>query len=313
MQDPGLPPSLHLDLELLARLRPDSPRSDWERTLRRTGLLSLRPSESQAGRLIADIQAQFEASAAPDRAIVQADTPLKPMDTRSLQGIALAGIALLILAAVYQHAGVALFGALLLGGAAWLWRLPGEQQQRLSNKNNQIYANLQNLLSLSFIEPMGGTVVESTPHRELILLRLDQLAQADQRVQGHIEDVEVMLHKISDLNEKIGSSREDAKTIRLRERIQSHHALRAQIQRQHKRLSEALRAVDARLERRRALALRAALSEQAGRLVEPSADLAAAEAEVDLLEVDQEIKRLDLQEIQDTLQLRALLEVSALR
>ncbi|HNC95051.1 MAG TPA: hypothetical protein PKW90_02940 [Myxococcota bacterium] len=55
MSDP-LPPRLVLDQELLARLGPQSSRAEWERTLKRTGLATVEPGQTRAGKLLSAIQ-----------------------------------------------------------------------------------------------------------------------------------------------------------------------------------------------------------------------------------------------------------------
>jgi hypothetical protein len=315
MQEPGLPPTVILDLELLARLRPDSPRADWERTLRRTGLLQLRPTDTPAGQLIARLQQQFAAwTGAPARKSMQ----VRPMDPRTLQGMGAVGGALLVIG-LLQDTALWRLGALLLGLTVGLVLFTHYRNQNtdVSNYSNEMYSTLKKLMEYSFIEPMGNTVIEATPHRDLILLRIDQLRQADRRIRSHVEELEATRIKILELNKKIGTSIEDAETLQISRIVGEQLEVLERIQRLHRRLTERLAEVDQRLERRRTLATRMALSAQAGRLVEVETKAtgaeAGAEAEIDLLSIEQDIRQLALDEVQDELRLRALIEVSSLR
>lgn len=315
MQEPGLPPTVILDLELLARLRPDSPRADWERTLRRTGLLQIQPADTPAGQLIARLQQRLAAwTDAPELNNGQ----VRPMDPRTLQGMGAVGGALLVIG-LLQDTALWRLGALLLALTAGIVVFTRQRNQNIdiSNHSNEMYAILKKLMERSFIEPMGGTVIEATPHRDLILLRIDQLRQADRRIRNHIEELDATRLKISELNKKIGSTEEDAETIQIRRTIGEQVDVLERIQRLQRQLAERLAGIDQRLDRRRALATRMALSAQAGRLAEVEAKtaglMAGAEAEVDLLSMEQDIRQLALEEVQDELRLRALIEVSSLR
>ncbi|HNH49016.1 MAG TPA: hypothetical protein PKY30_18370, partial [Myxococcota bacterium] len=74
MSDP-LPPRLVLDQELLARLGPQSSRAEWERTLKRTGLATVEPGQTRAGKLLSAIQRGVQAwpTGAPPEAPIAAE------------------------------------------------------------------------------------------------------------------------------------------------------------------------------------------------------------------------------------------------
>lgn len=313
MSDP-LPPRLVLDQELLARLGPQSSRAEWERTLKRTGLAAVEPGPTRAGKLLSAIQRGV------NQWPIQAptETPVSPDMAPWLMGIG--GLTVLVGGALWEGWGafsLVLPGLAVAAAGAWLF-LRSPPGQRPPTPEDQRHAKLlvdqlRSFLSLSFVEAMGSTIVEQTPHMAWLQLRQEQLRQALGRISAHREDLEVTEARIRALNLQLGREAEDEETRQLQHLSEAQAALARRVEAALQQLRALNVTLEERLERRRAWVERQALSAKTGQLAELEGGEALAEAELDVMEMEATLKELALEEVQEDLRIRALLEVAALQ
>lgn len=313
MSDP-LPPRLVLDQELLARLGPQSSRAEWERTLKRTGLATVEPGPTRAGKLLYAIQRGVNEW--PTRA--PAEVPVSPEMAPWLLGIG--GFTVLVGAVLWEGwaaASLALPGLAVAAAGAWLFLRPsaGDPQNTAEDQRHAklLVDQLRSFLSLSFVEAMGTTIVEQTPHMAWLHLRQEQLRQALGRIAAHREDLEITDARIRALNLQLGREAEDEETRQLQHLSEAQGALARRVEAALQQLRALNVTLEERLERRRAWVERQALSAKTGQLAELEGGEALAEAELDVMEMEATLKELALEEVQEDLRIRALLEVAALQ
>ena len=313
MSDP-LPPRLVLDQELLARLGPQSSRAEWERTLKRTGLATVEPGQTRAGKLLSAIQRGVQAwpTGAPPEAPISAE--LAPW----LLGIG--GVTVLLGGALWEGwaaASLVLPGLAVAAAGAWLYLRPPAGASPATSQDQRhaqlLVEQLRSFLSLSFVEAMGSTIVEQTPHMAWLQVRQEQLRQALSRIAAHREDLEATGARIRALNLQLGREAEDEETRQLRQLSEAQGALAQRVEAALEQLQTLRGSLEERLERRRAWVERQALSVKTGQLAELEGGEALAEAELDVLEMETTLKDLALEEVQEDLRIRALLEVAALQ
>ncbi len=314
MSEP-LPPRLVLDQELLARLGPQSRREDWERTLKRTGLASVQPGPTRAGKLLSTLQRGVaEWPTQP----TDTNPELRPFVARTLVVVGAAALfGSLFLDGMTSMVATALPGLAAMAGGAMLWPRHGAEAEsglRREQRHAELLADqLRSFLSLSFVEAMGTSIVEQTPHMAWLQVRQEQLAQALARIAAHREDLEITGARIRALNLQLGRAAEDEETQQLRRLCAAQTDLANRVEAALQQLRLLSQTLEERLERRRAWVERQALSARTGQLAELEGGEALAEAELDVLEMEGTLKELALEEVQEDLRIRALLEVAALQ
>jgi hypothetical protein len=259
------PARLVLDHALLSRLGPESPREDWERIFKRSGLLKLPAGESESAKTVQQLV----------QGINQWPTEVEPSVFEKIKDL----IGLTI-----EPVNPLRYGA-------------------------RLHKLLSKMLQKSFIEVFGSTVLENTPHRELLVVRQEQLQAAALRLENHMEDLKNTQLRIEELNVQLGRDKEDAETLELSRAIERDRVGLRQLQEVQRRLEQGIKAMDTVLDRRRTWAERAALSAQAGRLIDTEEGREVAELEVEVMELEGVLQGLALAEVQEDARIRALIEV----
>lgn len=304
-----------VDHELLSRLGEHSSRAEWERTLRRTGLWDLEGLEGAEGKDLAEVRAALTAGmlaeASPPTHLVTL-TAEHLRAAASIVGV-LAGVAFVVgapgymLVATFVAIGLAVASRVVpehapLADAPVAW--PAERATRA----------LRRFLSHSFVAAAGDRIVENTPHRAYLELRLEEVDRALRVVEGRIEELREVRTRVAQANVRIGRPAEDVETARLTAAIKEKEATRERVAGVRALLSERLVDLERQLERLRLVVERRALSERVSRLTDTDArrdpvEQVAAEVEVDVAEIEGRVRALALETGDADARLRAVLEV----
>jgi hypothetical protein len=173
---------------------------------------------------------------------------------------------------------------------------------------------LRRLLSRTFVQAAGEHVVENTPHRAYLQIRLEEIDVALRAADGRLAELAQVRERIRDANVRVGRAPDDVETARLDAAMTQQTGLRERVSAVRDLLAERLTDLDTHLERLRALAERRALSEQVSRLTEEGGardplGMVAAAVEIDVAEIEGRIDGLALEAGHADLRLRSLLEV----
>ncbi len=311
-----------VDHELLSRLGPAAPAAEWVRALKRTGLWELDGLDGAAGKELAEVRAAVAAGLV---AVPPDDTPLLPARwTPQHLNAAIGSVALIAL-------GVALVAgspgwlamALAVGLAIALQALlvPATRPRVLAPASwpvERATLALRRFLSRTFVTAAGDRIVENTPHRAYLELRLEELDRALRVADGRLAEIREVRARIVDANVRMGRAAEDVETSRLTAAIAEQEAARARVEGVRALLATRLADLEVQLDRLRVVVERQALSERVSRLVDAGArqdpvERVAADVEVDVAEIEGRVRSLALEAGDADARLRAVLEVVSVR
>lgn len=309
-------PWLVVDHELLSRLGPASPRAEWERTLRRTGLWELDALGGAEGKDLATVRSLV--GAWPEAAPVSAPGALGGAWTVAPLVILFGGLyfaltgtsASSVLLGMFVAAVFAVLAAALWSAAA---ATPGKVPGAAAHADDATRA-LRRFLSHTFVEVAGGKIVENTPHRVYLELRLEDIDRALRAADGKLAEMAVLRKRIRDTNSRMGRAPDDVETNRLTAAIGEQESARERVRAVRALLAVRLHELDAQLERLRAIAERRALSERVSQLTDGAGahapeERVAADIEVDVAEIEGRVRELALEVGEADARLGALLEV----
>jgi hypothetical protein len=316
------PPPLVIDAAAFGHLRSATSHGEWRQTLVALGLWDLEGLDGAAG---ADLQELREAVAEGQR--LSAGRPVaarRVVNVKVLQGVSgYGGITALVASAVvafrtydlgYLWAGM---GAALVGvGVAGLvgvirWPRvaapapPEWPRERASQA-------LKRLLSRTFIAAVGTRVVESTPHRAWLALRLQAVDRALRANEARIAGLTTLREHVQEANTRLGRPGEDAETTKLAASIAAQEVTRRNLLTVRTLVAGRLRELDAQLEALRAVAGRRVLSARVSRMTEAPPgpeERVVAEVEVDVAGIEGKIRALALDVGDADARLQAALEV----
>ncbi len=309
-------PWVVVDHELLSRLGPASPRAEWVRTLKRTGLWDLDALEGAEGKDLAQLRASV-------REWPEAAAPTGPGHLGAYWGWApvVLFLAAFLFAAEVASASTLLVGLLVLlvgvvlTGALWsaAAATPGPGPAAAAYADHATRA-LRRFLAHTFVEVAGGKIVENTPHRAYLELRLAEIDRALRAADGKLAEMSTIRRRIHDANTRMGRAAEDVETERLGRAIADQEQARERVRSVQALLAARLHELEAQLERLRAIAERRALSERVSQLTDAGGpanpvERVAAEIEVDVAEIEGRVRELALEAGDADARLGALLEV----
>ena len=309
------PARINLDHELLWRLSAESTPEDWEKTLRRSGLWNLSPSGSDQGKLVRELVRTVEAW---PRARVAALPTFVPTTARHWAVAMCLGLLLVGLMLNSFLLGIVVIVAIISVVAARILFLEGSGKRSVASsaaapEGKRATRVLRQLLSRTFVDVAGETIVENLPHRDYLELRVAEVDHALVASEGRIADLQATLNGIRGANTRLGRGIEDPETANLTDAIAVEQLMRARIEGVRRNLRERRVSFDAELDRLRVLAERRALSERVSRLTEAGAGdeavRAAADIEVDVAGIETQVAALQLGAIDQDARLRAVLEV----
>lgn len=291
MSDPGDGHRrLRIDAELLARLGPEHSRADWERALRRCGLLDLEPPPGEVGEQIRGIQRLIREWPRP-----RAEDPNlgfgEPREwIRAVgPGWSLAFAVAISLGFTWSCAAGDLRGvlltAVLLAAVAWLREALKARQAPDADPtrwSSALSSRTRSLIARSFVTAIGETVVENTPHVEYLELREEQLGDAERAVEGHLQDMAETLERVRAANRRMGRPEEDLETEQLRSAIHRERASLQRIVAVRAKVRAMRDAFLVRLDTLRAAAERDALSERVARMAAGNSGVQRTVAEIDV-------------------------------
>lgn len=305
------PGRLRLDHELLARLGPESGLDEWEATVRRAGLLRLEGSDSDRGMILAELQG-----------LLVEWRLRRPQANPSIPVSRLVSVVVGLATAIFVTVTIpdGLIPGLLLGGAAgglMAW-LGGPKPPAADTGSARAHALLRRLLSGSFVDVVGGVVLEHVPQRDYLVLRLEEVEACVAAADARLADLGATIDGIRSANAKLGLAADDDDVDRLAGAIGVEIHARTRLLEAAARLRIRLDRLDVDLERLRDQAARLALSARAARLTDGgSIDRSlhvAASLEVDVPEIEAELAPLAVASRANDARIRALLEmVSATR
>ncbi|MFN7143257.1 MAG: hypothetical protein ACK4YP_05730 [Myxococcota bacterium] len=215
-----------VDHELLSRLGPHTPRAEWERTLKRTGLWDLEGLEGTEGRDLAEVRAALgEPDPAPAAAPAERWTRAAPALRATAQCLAV--LALILWVATGPTAAL----LLAVAAACWVaaWMAPPAPETAETPAGERATRALRRFLSHSFVAAAGDRIVENTPHRAYLELRLDEVDRALRVVEGQIEELREVRMRVAQANVRIGRPAEDVETARLTAAIKEKEATRERV------------------------------------------------------------------------------------
>ncbi|GDX81825.1 hypothetical protein LBMAG42_36360 [Deltaproteobacteria bacterium] len=306
------PGRLRLDHELLARLGPQSGLEEWEAALRRAGLLRLEGGDSERGAILAELQALL--------AEWRARAPTTVADSISVsRAIAAAvafGTAVFVTVAIPDGLIPGLLLGAAVGGLTWFWGSP--TAARADATGARAHSLLRRLLSGSFVDVIGGLVLEHVPQRDYLVLRLEEVEACVAAADGRLVDLAATIEGIRAANARLGHAADDEDIARLGLAIALETHARQRLVEAAARLRIRLDRLDIDLERLHDQAARLALSARAARLTDGGAIdrsmQVAASLEVDVPEIEAELAPLAVASKANDARIRALLEmVSATR
>lgn len=301
---PPIARRLLLDHELLARLGPETEAEEWEATLRRTGLWELPPTAGEWGRLAQGVRANVQRAQRPGRLVLSGPA-------RQAAVLLAAAGAVVVAAELGPMVGMmALTVPVALG--VW-WFGGGARAEPGSPPLARATALLRQLLQRTIVDTAGEMVVENLPHREYLVLRIQDLAAARQEGETRLADLTGTAQRIRASNRRIGREEEDMEVRQLEAAHAEGAAALRRLTAFGVDLDARLAALDEQLERMRAHAERRALSYRAARLTdEGEADhtlRALAEVEVDVIEIESHLQPLRVEHRESDARLRSLLEL----
>lgn len=319
-KDSTSPPRINLDHELLWRLSAENTPEEWEKTLRRSGLWNLTPSGSEQGKLVRELVRTVEVWPRGQIASVPASggstgvlNPRHHWAVLALGGMLLGGAFVTSFAA-----GMLAIASLIVAYTAWMLHLDragirSVAASAAAPEGKRATRVLRQLLSRTFVDVAGETIVENLPHLDYLQLRMAEVERALIASQGRAAELTATLAGIRGANARLGRPADDPETANLVDAIALEHAMRKKIEEVRNHLRERRAAFDAELDRLRVLAERRALSERVARLTEAGAGdeaiRAAADIEVDVAGIEVEVAALKLGAVEEDARLRAVLEV----
>lgn len=301
---PPIARRLLLDHELLARLGPESSLTEWETTLRRSGLWELPPAEGEWGRLAQGVRASVQ------RARQESRPTLTPEASQALFMLATAG-AVLLAARMGLVAGTL---ALTITLALAFWRYgPGRAAKEATPPLARASTLLRQLLQRTIVDTAGELVVEHLPHREYLVLRIQDLETSRREGESRLADLLATAQRIRTSNRRLGREEVDREVRQLEVAHAEGTTALLQLTRLAAELHARLATLDERLEQMRAHAERRALSFRVARLTdeaeaEPTLRV-ISEIEVDVLEIEADLRPLAVDHRENEARLRTLLEL----
>lgn len=318
--DRDVSPWVVVDHELLSRLGPASSRADWEKTLRRTGLWELDELDGAEGRDLAAVRTAV--------ATWPVEAEWRRPARRSLNqwwGTIPSLLFIGILGAAFMGGSSAetlLLGlaggmvTMLTAAAVWLnWpSAAGPALPQLTPHPDDANRALRRFLARTFVEVAGGKIVENTPHRAYLELRLEKIDGALRAADAKHAEMAALRGRIRATNTRMGHAADDVETARLGRAIVEQEAARERVRSVRAMLAGRLSELDAQLARLRAIAERRALSARVSQLTDGGVaqdpvERVAAEVEVDVAEIEGRVRELALEVGDADARLAALLEV----
>jgi len=300
-----------VDHALLSRLGPESPRAEWARTLKRAGVSDLDGLDGEPGERLAAVHAAMRSwpgGAGPSRAFALGWPTVAALG---------ASLALTVLGLFVFQGGGGFFVLFATFPTIRMWQTARDTKR--AGRPDPVHGAraataLRRFLACSFVAPAGDLLVENTPHRAYLELRLDEVARAARGTEGRLAELRALRARIADTNTRMGRTAEDVETRRLTTAIEEQEATRARVEGVRRLLAERLARFDAELERLRVVVERQVLSERVSRFTGPDtreapAARVAAEVEVEVAEIEARVRELALETGNADARLRAVLEV----
>ena len=280
------------------------------------------PTSSFTG-LLVELRQRLERVRELERRLGEAAEPEPLREQRDLDTMALLVALLGVVAALAPAWGqwALVLVLLFIAGRSGLRLLARSGSARITL--DELYAARQQLawsvrafLSHTWVYAVGDRVVESTPHGDYFEHRLMDLDAAASARVNQVEELAGLIRGVRRANAGLGLEEEDDETRRLNNQIDGIRAQLAQIARMREQVAERRDGYLARVARLRAIATRRALSMRVSNLVTDSEDDSieqdVAEVEVEVADLTERLRALDVDVSDADSELRAVLEVGKL-